>query len=100
MGSPSWRTMTGHVLPGIFPAVLVQATVTMAVAVLSEASLSFVGLGVQPPSASLGTLIAESDDYLGRANHLAILPGVAMVLVVLLFTAFATQLRRLLEGKR
>ncbi|MFF1818187.1 ABC transporter permease [Kribbella sp. NPDC058245] len=100
MGSPGWRIMTGHVLPGILPAVLVQATVTMAVAVLSEASLSFVGLGVQPPSASLGTLIAESDDYLGRANHLAVLPGVAMVFVVLLFTAFATRLRRLLEGKR
>jgi peptide/nickel transport system permease protein len=100
MGSPRWRIMAGHVLPGILPAVLVQATVTMAVAVLSEASLSFVGLGVQPPSASLGTLIAESDDYLGRANHLAVLPGVAMVFVVLLFTAFATQLRRLLEGKR
>jgi peptide/nickel transport system permease protein len=100
MGSPRWRIMAGHVLPGVAPAVLVQATVTMAVAVLSEASLSFVGLGVQPPSASLGTLIAESDDYLGRANHLAILPGVAMVFVVLLFTAFATQLRRLLERKR
>jgi peptide/nickel transport system permease protein len=100
MGSPRWRIMAGHVLPGILPAVLVQATVTMAVAVLSEASLSFVGLGVQPPSASLGTLIAESDEYLGRANHLAILPGVAMVFVVLLFTAFATRLRRLLEGER
>lgn len=97
MGSPRWRIMCGHVLPAVLSAVLVQATVTMAVAVLSEASLSFVGLGVQPPRASLGTLLAESDDYLGRADHIAVLPGVAMVVVVLLFTAFSSQLRRLLD---
>lgn len=97
MGSPGWRIVTGHVLPAVASAVLVQATVTMAVAVLSEASLSFVGLGVQPPAASLGTLLAASDDYLGRANHLAILPGVAMVGVVLIFTGFAAVLRAELD---
>ncbi|GAA3931067.1 ABC transporter permease [Microbacterium soli] len=99
MGSPAWRTIMGHVLPAVLSATLVQATVTMAVAVLSEATLSFVGLGVQPPAASLGTLLAESDDYLGLANNLAILPGVCMVGVVLVFTGTAAQMRRVLERR-
>lgn len=99
MGSPAWRTITGHIFPAVLLATLVQATVTMAVAVLSEATLSFVGLGVQPPAASLGTLIAESDNYLGLANHLAILPGVCMVAVVLVFTALAAQVRRILDRR-
>lgn len=97
MGSPSWRTMLGHVMPAVLSATVVQATVTMAVAVLSEATLSFVGLGVQPPDASLGTLLAESNQYLGLANHLAYLPGISMVLVVLLFTAASAVVQRALE---
>lgn len=99
MGAPAWRTVGGHVVPAVLSATLVQATVTMAVAVLSEATLSFVGLGVQPPSASLGTLLAESDDYLGLANHLAIIPGMCMVGVVLLFTITAALVRRELERR-
>jgi ABC-type dipeptide/oligopeptide/nickel transport system permease subunit len=99
MGAPAWRTIVGHVFPAVLSVTLVQATVTMAVAVLSEATLSFVGLGVQPPAASLGTLLAESDNYLGLANFLAILPGVCMVGVVLVFTATAAQVRKALERR-
>ncbi len=99
MGSPAWRIMAGHVLPAVVPALIVQTTVTMAVAVLSEATLSFVGLGVQPPDASLGTLLAESDKYLGLANHLVFLPGIAMVVVVLVFTVTAAQIQRALARR-
>lgn len=97
MGAPGWRIMVGHVLPATASAALVQATVTMAVGILSEASLSYVGLGVQPPTASLGTLLADADDYLGLADHLAILPGLVMVAVVLVVTALAARLRRVLD---
>ena len=74
-----WR----HVLPLILPALIVQATISLAFAVLAEAALSFLGLGTQPPRASWGLMIQASRDHLDRAPWTALVPGAAVALTVL-----------------
>ena len=75
LGSGTFRILTLHVLPTAIPPVLVQATLGMAGAILSEAALSFLGLGVQPPTPSWGTMINGGRAHLLDAPHLTIFPG-------------------------
>ncbi len=72
-----------YVLPNVIPPVIVQITLSAAQAVIAEASLSFLGLGVQPPAASLGSLLKTGYPYLARAPWLSIYPGIAIILLVL-----------------
>ena len=74
-----WR----HVLPNIMPALIVQATISLAFAILAEAALSFLGLGTQPPQASWGLMIQASRDFLDRAPWTALAPGAAVAATVL-----------------
>ena len=83
LGASTWRTLTRHVLPTALPAVTVQATLGMATAILSEASLSFLGLGVQPPTPSWGTMLNGGRAHILDAPHLTVFPGLAIALLVL-----------------
>jgi len=90
-----WR----HILPNILPAVIVQATISIAFAILAEAGLSFLGLGTQPPAASWGLMIQASRDYLDRAPWTALVPGVAVALTVLGLNMFGDVLRDILDPR-
>lgn len=86
-GVRPWRIVLRHVLPNVLGATTVQLTLIFAFAIVGEAGLSFVGLGVQPPSASLGNMLAEGANYTLEAPALAVAPGVviAVLLMALLF---------------
>ena len=83
LGANSVRVIAGHVLPNVLSPVIVMATLGLAGAILAEASLSFLGLGVQPPTPSWGAMLTAGRRYIGRADHLAIFPGVAIMIAVM-----------------
>jgi peptide/nickel transport system permease protein len=83
LGANSPRVILLHVLPNVINPVIVMATLGLAGAILAEASLSFLGLGVQPPTPSWGEMLSAGRRYLGLANHLAIFPGAAIMLAVM-----------------
>lgn len=83
LGARSPRVIVLHVLPNVMNPVIVMATLGLAGAILAEAALSFLGLGVQPPTPSWGAMLTAGRRYLGLANHLAIFPGVAIMLAVM-----------------
>ncbi|HVT02663.1 MAG TPA: ABC transporter permease [Thermoanaerobaculia bacterium] len=83
LGAQSSRVILRHVLPNALNPVIVMATLGLAGAILSEAALSFLGLGVQPPTPSWGAMLTSGRRYLGLANHLAIFPGAAIMLAVM-----------------
>jgi peptide/nickel transport system permease protein len=88
-----------HVLPNIAPALIVQATIQFAIAILAEAALSYLGLGAQPPQASWGRMLAEAQNVLYNAPALAIYPGVAIALSVLGLNLLGDGLRDALDPK-
>ncbi|MBK5258820.1 MAG: ABC transporter permease [Thermoanaerobaculia bacterium] len=83
LGARSPRVIVMHVLPNVINPVIVMATLGLAGAILAEAALSFLGLGVQPPTPSWGAMLTAGRRYLGLANHLAIFPGAAIMLAVM-----------------
>ncbi|HEY6136928.1 MAG TPA: nickel transporter permease [Thermoanaerobaculia bacterium] len=83
LGAKSPRVIVLHVLPNVINPVVVMATLGLAGAILSEAALSFLGLGVQPPTPSWGAMLNAGRRYLGEANHLTIFPGAAIMLAVM-----------------
>lgn len=83
LGARSPRVILRHVLPNVINPVIVMATLGLAGAILAEAALSFLGLGVQPPTPSWGAMLTAGRRYLGLANHLAIFPGAAIMLAVM-----------------
>lgn len=82
-GVPAWRVLWRHVLPNVLPVLLVQASLGMAGAVLAEASLSFLGLGIQPPTPSWGAMINAGRGHLIDAPHLSLFPGLAILATVM-----------------
>jgi peptide/nickel transport system permease protein len=100
LGAPHSRVLLRHVLPTAFPAVCVQATLGMAGAILGEAALSFLGLGVQPPTPSWGTMLNGGRAHLLDAPHLTLFPGLAIALLVLGFNFVGDGLRDLTDPKR
>lgn len=83
VGAPVARVLIRHVVPATLSAVTVQATLGMAGAIIAEASLSFLGLGVQPPTASWGSMLDAGRAHLLDAPHLTLFPGLAIALLVL-----------------
>jgi ABC-type dipeptide/oligopeptide/nickel transport system permease subunit len=96
-GASSWRIIRLHVLPNIMAPVIVQATISVAFAILAEAGLSFLGLGTQPPTPSWGLMIQASRDYLDVAAWTAIVPGLAVALTVLGLNMLGDVLRDVLD---
>lgn len=88
-----------HVLPNATSAILVQATVAVPAAILGEAVLSFLGLGIQPPSPSLGTMLASAQQFATKAPWAAVMPGLTIMLLALAFNVFGDALRDALDPK-
>lgn len=93
LGAGPARIVVRHILPTAYPAVVVQATIGMAGAIIAEASLSFLGLGVQPPTPSWGTMLDAGRSHLFDAPHLTIFPGLAIAVLVLGFNFLGDGLR-------
>jgi peptide/nickel transport system permease protein len=99
LGAGAPRILWRHVIPTAIPVVVVQATLGMAGAILGEAALSFLGLGVQPPTPSWGTMLNGGRAHLLDAPHLTLFPGLAIALLVLGFNFVGDGLRNLTDPK-
>lgn len=99
LGAPVTALLHRHILPNILPSLIVYATLFMANAILLEAALSFLGAGVQPPNPSWGTMIDEGVDRVATAPHLAIVPGIMLVLTVLSLNVFGDGVRDALDPR-
>ena len=91
--------MTRYILPNVFPPILVQATLTTATAIIAEASLSFLGLGQQPPAPSWGSMLNTAKNFLSQAPWMAIWPGAGIFLVVMGFNLMGDGLRDALDPR-
>ena len=100
MGNPRWRIALFHILPNIMPALLVQATLSIAAAIIAEAALSFLGLGQQPPNPSWGSMLNAAQRFLTNAPWMAIWPGLAIFLVVLSLNLVGDGLRDALDPRQ
>jgi peptide/nickel transport system permease protein len=99
IGNPRWRIALFHILPNILPALLVQATLSIAAAIIAEAALSFLGLGQQPPAPSWGSMLNSAQRFLTTGPWMAIWPGLAIFLTVLSFNLVGDGLRDALDPK-
>jgi peptide/nickel transport system permease protein len=89
--------MAQHLLPNTASAIIVQATVIMPVAIIGEATLSFLGLGITPPAPSLGIMLSDAQQYIFRSPSAAVVPGLVIVIICLGFNFFGDALRDALD---
>ncbi len=99
VGNPHWRIAWRHILPNVMPQLLVQATLTIATAIIAEASLSFLGLGQQPPAPSWGSMLNAAQRFLVNAPWMAVWPGLAIFVTVLSFNLLGDGLRDALDPR-
>ena len=99
VGIRGWRIAVEHVLPNVMPQLLVQASLTVATAIIAEASLSFLGLGQQPPAPSWGAMLNTAQRFLTNAPWMAIYPGLAIFVTVLSFNLLGDGLRDALDPR-
>ncbi|MGE3067361.1 MAG: ABC transporter permease [Hyphomicrobiaceae bacterium] len=99
IGASPLRIALRHILPNILPALLVQGTLSIAMAIIAEASLSFLGLGQQPPAPSWGSMLNTAQRFLTNAPWMAIWPGLAIFVTVLSFNLLGDGLRDALDPK-
>jgi len=99
LGAGDLRIIVRHILPNIIQPVIVQAAIGMAGAILAEATMSFLGLGVPPPTASWGTMLNDARAHLFDAPHLVLFPAVAVMLAVLSFNFIGDALRDYLDPR-
>ena len=99
LGVSDWRIIFRHMVPNAIAPVLVSATIGIAGAILTEAGLSFLGFGVPPPHATWGNILSDGKNYLFDAPWLTIIPGVAILVVVLSFNLFGEGMRDILNPK-
>ena len=95
----AWRIALVHILPNILPSLAVQASLSIAAAIIAEASLSFLGLGQQPPDPSWGSMLNAAQRFLSNAPWLAIFPGLAIFLTVMSFNLLGDGLRDALDPR-
>jgi len=98
-GAPDRSVIFGHILPNAINVLLVQATVILPFAILAEATLSFLGLGVQPPTPSWGVMLTAAQPYLAQAPWFAIMPGLAILITTLSFNLVGDGLRDVLDPR-
>lgn len=97
LGAGSLRVVFRHILPNVAAPLIVQVSVSLAYAILTEAALSYLGLGTQPPAPSWGTMLNEGRTYLETAPWMSIFPGLAIMLAVLGFNLLGDGLREVLD---
>jgi peptide/nickel transport system permease protein len=99
LGSPMLKVVFRHIVPNLLGKVIVQASITFALAVVVEASLSYLGLGMQPPAPSWGLMLKDARNYLVQAPWLALYPGLVLALTVLCFNVLGDTLSERLNPK-
>jgi len=99
LGASDGRVIVRHILPNIIQPVIVQAAIGMAGAILAEGTMSFLGLGVAPPTASWGSMLNDARSHLFDAPHLVLFPALAVMLAVLSFNFIGDALRDLLDPR-
>jgi peptide/nickel transport system permease protein len=99
MGSSSWRIMFRHILPNSFPPLIVLVTMQIGGAILAEAGLSYLGIGISPPTASWGSMVNDGFPYLLTNPLLSFIPGLAIMLVVFAFNMVGDGLRDALDPR-
>ena len=99
LGASDWRIVTRHILPNIIQPVIVQAAIGMAGAILAEAAMSFLGLGVPPPTASWGSMLNDGRNHLFDSPHLVLFPAAAVMLAVLSFNFIGDALRDFMDPR-
>lgn len=99
MGVKKLRILFVHILPNIFSTFWVSVTIGFNNAILAESGMSYLGIGVQPPDASLGKMLSDAQGYLGKAPWYALAPGLTIVWIVLGFSMLSEGIRRKGEGK-
>lgn len=97
VGAPGWWIVTRHILPEIVPVTIVVATLELGLMVLFEASLSFIGLGVQPPTASWGSMLSDGQQYIASAWWLATFPGLALFVLIFAVNILGDGVRDMLD---
>ena len=100
VGNPPWRIAVRHVLPNVAAPLIVQTTLAIAAAIIAEASLSFLGLGQQPPAPSWGSMLNTAKNFIDNAPWMAIWPGLAIFLLVLSFNLLGDGLRDALDPRQ
>ena len=98
-GTPSWRILLAHVLPNAAAPLIVEGVFTVAGAMIAEAGLSFLGIGVQPPYPSLGSMLREGARYMLVAPHLVLAPGLTLMSLVLVLNILGDRLRDRLDAR-
>ncbi len=98
-GATSWRTIMRHLLPNTGPLIIVQATLSLSFAILVEASLSYLGLGAQPPTPSWGNMLNDGRSFMRTAWWLTVFPGLAVFATVLSFNLIGDHLREVLDPR-
>ncbi|MBM7570367.1 ABC transporter permease [Aquibacillus albus] len=98
-GLRDWRIILIHILPNTLAPIMVQATLAIASAIISEASLSYLGLGTQPPDPSWGAMLADGQGYLSDAPWIALFPGIFIFITVLSINLFGDGIRDMLDPK-
>jgi peptide/nickel transport system permease protein len=99
-GSREWHVFFAHILPGVVPQLLVTGTLALAAVIPLEAGLSFLGLGVQPPTASWGNIISDAAERPGETWWVVLFPGLAIVCTVLAVNTIGERLRRKLDARQ
>ncbi len=100
LGNPHRRIVLRHILPNVVAPILVQASLAAAAAIIAEASLSFLGLGQQPPDPSWGSMLNTAKNFIPQAPWMAVWPGLAIFLLVLALNLFGDGLRDALDPRR
>lgn len=93
LGAAEWRILWRHVLPQVYPTMIVNATIGISFAILSESALSFLGVGIQPPDASWGNMLTGAQNYLYSSPWLAVYPGALILITVVAFNLLGDGLR-------
>jgi peptide/nickel transport system permease protein len=100
LGAPRWRILARHVLPNVLGPAIALGSLEAGRLIVAEASLSFLGYGIQPPLAAWGNMLAEGKNYMARAWWLTVLPGVAISLTCLSTTVLGDWLTDVLDPRR
>lgn len=99
LGASQWRILLRHVLPQTYSAIIVSATLGVAFAILTESAISYLGLGIQPPTPSWGNMLENAQNYLFTDTNLALYPGAAITLVVFAYSLLGDSLGTLLNRR-
>jgi ABC-type dipeptide/oligopeptide/nickel transport system permease subunit len=99
MGAGLWRIMTRHVLPSALTPIVVSVTFGIPEAIFTEAALSFIGVGINPPTPSWGQMVGENQQFLRSYWYLCVFPSIAIAITMLSFTFFGDGVRDALDPK-